>query len=255
MSLETKYRKWERYDVDEAIEKVDVRYRKNERVEERKTVEMEASQARKREAEILTAKERVRDLIARTGSRLRDRRRRRRGKPTERMKMPLVAEIKKDDAIVARERSGYFERAMSERDRARSFLKRNDPRKALTSFISALSAADSGGAVRRDLGHRHVPIDWDVNSLSHSSTWDEENRRSCCDDPSHDHYRKSASRHKSKVESLSSKDQLAVNNLAIDAMIGSARCCLHLEQYLRTIEYVIYDALRHLSHSLTNICV
>ena len=75
MSLENKYRKWERYDVDEAIEKVDVSYRKNERKEERKMVEKEASRMRKIEAEILTAKERVRDLIAETGFRLRDRRR------------------------------------------------------------------------------------------------------------------------------------------------------------------------------------
>eukprot|EP00938_MAST-03A_sp_MAST-3A-sp1_P001150 g1150.t1 len=235
MSLENKYRKWERYDVDEAIEKVDVSYRKNERKEERNMVEQEASRMRKIEAEILTAKERVRDLIAETGFRLRDRRRNK--IPSISETSPKLLEIKKSDAIIARQRSGYLERAISERDRARSFLKKNDSSKALTSFISALKAADSGGAIRRDIGHRHVPIDWDIDSLSRSSTWDDENRRNCCDDPSHDHYRKSR-RHESKVDSLSSKDQIAVNNLAVDAMIGSARCCLHLEQYLRTIEYL-----------------
>ena len=168
MSLENKYRKWERYDVDEAIEKVDVSYRKSERKEERKMVEKEASRLRKIEAEILTAKERVRDLIAETGFRLRDRRRNK--IPSISETSPKLLEIKKSDAIIARQRSGYLERAISERDRARSFLKKNDSSKALTCFISALSAADSGGAIRRDVGHRHVPIDWDVDSLSRSST-------------------------------------------------------------------------------------
>ena len=172
MSLENKYRKWERYDVDEAIEKVDVSYRKNERKEERNMVEQEASRMRKIEAEILTAKERVRDLIAETGCRLRDRRSRRRSSKKSSISetSPKILEIKKSDAIIARQRSGYLERAIAERDRARSFLKKNDSSKALTCFISALSAADSGGAIRRDVGHRHVPIDWDVDSLSRSST-------------------------------------------------------------------------------------
>jgi tetratricopeptide (TPR) repeat protein len=245
MSLERKYRKWESYDVDEAIENVDVAYRKNTRSEERKNLEVEASRSRKIEADILTARERVRELIVKTG-RLRDRRRDLKMKkaqpPIDNVRVTDTIKNVKNTAKKARERSGFMDRAISERDRARSFLRENKPGEALASFISALRAADSGGAIRRDVGHRHVPLDWDVDSVQRSQTWDEESRRHhrCCDDPSHNHHHHHPCRHQSKVlvKSLSAKDQLALNNLTVDAMIGSARCCLHLKQYLRTIEYL-----------------
>lgn len=271
-SISKRYNRWEKYDVNSAIERVEIKDRKEERSAEKAKGEEEVTERRKRDAEILTAHENVKALVTKRGCLLRDRRRRRRAKSSvdatatteiesktmsERQEKVIsrgeerkrCEEVGENAASVARRRSADLVRAIKERDAAQVCVRNCNYDHALKHFSASLNAADAAGAERSEVGHRHVPLDWDVDTLvpkqyriatkRSTTTWDEEFccHHGTCTHPHHHHHhrrRRSAVRDKN----LSEKDRRVLNALASEVMSGTAYCLLKLGQFVRAIEYL-----------------
>lgn len=247
-NFDTKYRKWDTYDEKEALERVDIAARKDEKKTAKETMEKKVVGERGKRAEILTARENVRVLIAKSG-RLRNRNRARSSAPPTMMSctpckpvLPpkIVVKTTKSKSLhqaakSARKMSQHLTLALASRDKAKSLLEAQKYDAAFETFSKALHEADNGGAKRRHVGHRHIPLDWDVDTVAPRNyvKGQREAARGC--PHHHHHYCKDKD---CPREPIHPDDQVVLDGIAKDSLLGAGESALRLEKYSEAINFL-----------------